>query len=110
MGKHHTYRKRGSVRGQTVSVLPPPAPILDVEDNGLTQTAQGDDDYGGRCNLWASSNGETSWVIAGQQPWISSCGWGPVAGQPPGYYRCTEIGNGSVYLGESAPSNILNLT
>ena len=110
MGKHHTYRHRGSVRGQTVNIGPPPAPILNIEDTGVVQNAQGYDDFGGRCTLYKSDDGATGWFIANQELWISSCEWGPLEGLLGGYYRCTELGNGSVYLGESAPSNILDLT
>ena len=109
MGKHHTYRHRGSVRGQTVSIGPPPAPVLDIEDYLVTQTAQGNNDSGGQCTLYLSTDEGVTWSLVNQQTWSAEVTWGDPGDLAAELYSCTELGNGVTYKGTSPRSNILDL-
>jgi hypothetical protein len=105
MGKYSTYRKRG---GSTAPLLlpPPPAPILTDTDGYLHQRAEGEADPGGSIWLQNAEFEEGPWSPYGSDAWASDYNWGELAGLPTGFYRAMESGNGIIYSGMSAPSNI----
>jgi len=108
MGKWSTYRKRGSAgRGPTLG--PPPAPTLRVTDGVVFQDATGLDDTGGQVRLEQSADGIDEWETWGNQPWDNPTEWGEVDEWSGNFVRAFEIGNGTVYAGDSAPSNTLEL-
>jgi len=72
-----------------------------------TSTASADD--GGMVRLYQSADEGENWTLAGEETWDSPMDWGPAADYVSLWVRCTEVGNGSTYLGESPPSAILEL-
>lgn len=109
MGKHSTYRKRGSAGPVFTELGSPPAPLEYFWDGDLAQSATGEDDTGGFCRLYFSGAPGGPFTLYSATPWESVINWSAVANPEPGYYRCTEVGNGIAYSGESAPSNVLHV-
>jgi len=108
MGKWSTYRKRGSA-GRAPALGPPPAPTLRVTGGVVLQDATGLDDAGGLVRLEQSEDGISEWETWGSQPWDNPTEWGQQEEWEGSFVRAFETGNGIVYAGESAPSNILEL-
>jgi hypothetical protein len=108
MGRWATYAKRGG-GGSLPSLLPPPpAPILVWETPIIIQVAQGLDDAGGTLSLYFSADGVSNWNLIETDAWMVEKVWGGYDDEP-GFYRATEVGNGTVYAGESDPSSIVEV-
>jgi hypothetical protein len=108
MGKHHTYRKRGSVRPDRAALPVPPAPSLTLVDSELTQISASGINTGGVLNIYSSVSGSAPWLRFGTVTWAFAYGWADIGDVPVGYYRCEEVGNNSTYFGTSQPSNIFH--
>lgn len=104
MGKHATYRKRGGPRPVTAPIGPPPQPALQNQDLDLAQFAQGADDTGGTNNLYYSVLSPGPYTLLMQVDWQSVTVWSEQIEGTPGYYRASETGNGTTYIGESTQS------
>jgi hypothetical protein len=110
MGKHATYRKRGSVRPGFESAPPPPTPLIDLISSDVVVTAAGGNDIGGL--FWI----EASETEGGPIVDTLSAAWVPVFTTPkatwelPVWLRCWEQGNGTNYMGNSAKSSWLHVT
>jgi hypothetical protein len=109
MGKAATYRKRGTSRaGQGQSILPP-APLAVVDGEYIAFQATGLDDTGGWAKAYTSATPTGPWDIQASAPWGPFLDLLAIADVRPCYAYTNETGNGSTYVGESAPSNILHL-
>ena len=110
MGHHATYRKRGSAAAQVLTLPKPPAPTLTYLDGSLTQTATGLEDTDGQLKLYYSVVEGGPFTPETIAEWMPSYDWSEQLTIDPGYYMAAEIGNQTVYLGESDPSNMVHVT
>jgi hypothetical protein len=111
MGRWAQAKRRGGHAAQPSAPTAPPAPLLSIVGPNLVQTAQGAADPGGTVELWMSETEVGGYgQISGPNPWAAVYSWGPWAGYPEGFYYVKETGNGTVYVGTSLPSNILQQT
>lgn len=69
--------------------------------------AQGDTDTAGLLNLYYSETGSPPWTLSQTVPWVRTYNFGPVGELDTGFYRATEVGNGTTYEGESQPSIVI---
>jgi hypothetical protein len=106
MGKWAQQRKRGSAGCGIAALQPPPAPLLNNPDVDLLQHPQGSPDPGAATTLYRSPDGGAPWFAYAAGVWADPSTWGDPGVLDIGYYRATETGNGSVYAGESPPSNV----
>lgn len=109
MGKWAQQRKRGSAGQSAIPLLPPPAPLLAVEDDQLEQRTTGAGDSGGTITLYYSTTYVGPYAAFEGFFYESPHSWSNTGDLEPGYYKATETGNNSAYAGESPPSAILEL-
>ena len=108
MGKWSTYRKRGTpTRGPALP--PPPAPELDIDGDDIRQLAMGDDDTGGQLKLQVSADGNPPWNPVGDAAWEVIYVWSDVDEFSGESLRAYEVGNGTVYSGNSEFSTVLDV-
>lgn len=110
MGKWAQSRKRGSGETVEIAVTPPPAPTLSDDGSYLIQTANGTDDTDGSILLERGDTPAGPWNPVDVAEWATPYAWGSLAGLAGFVYRATESGNGTAYVGISAPSNVYDLT
>jgi hypothetical protein len=108
MGKHHTYRKRGSVRPDRAALPVPYAPTLGLVDDELTQSSGAATNNRGTLNIYLGPTESGPWSLWGTHVWVFEYGWSDIGDAPVGYYYCEEIGNNSTWFGTSQPSNIFH--
>lgn len=109
MGRHSQYQKRGAATGTSIILTAPPSPTLHVVAGLLLQEANGTDDTGGILSLEISTDEGSTWEPYDLHSWLSTWPWGAITFLDPGLYRGTETGNGSTYIGQSPPSNTVEV-
>jgi hypothetical protein len=72
----------------------------------LYQYAQGTDNTGGIVTLEYREFEVDEWLEIGNEPWSAGFNWSAVLPLNLGFYRATEIGNGTAYVGTSAYSAV----
>jgi hypothetical protein len=107
MGKWATYRKRSRPTA-TAPLGPPPAPLLTTQVNSLFQIAQGADDTGGAISLWYRELEIDEFQLIASAGWEPGMNWSNEVETLEGYYKATEAGNGTAYVGTSDFSNVLH--
>lgn len=109
MGKWAQYKRRGSASsGSSKGTGPPPAPTIDYTEHEFYQRKTGLADVGGLCKTYASTDGGLTWTHYDTMPWDFIVDWGDGTDYYGLKVRCTEVGNGTTYVGESPPSNVLD--
>lgn len=110
MGKWSQYRRRGKPQNQSAAGPgAPPAPTLSVSDGHVLQTANGGTDTGATCTLYTSTDGGITFLFFDSEDWAHLYDWGPASNFTGIFVYATETGNGTTYIGESTPSNVLSL-
>ena len=115
-GVTYYYRVRAvcasgtSVNSNTVSAvpcLPPPAPSLTFHFGSLSQTTNGTGNVGGTIRLYGDLG--AGWVLLSEVAYETPHDW---ATYDPSYsnLKCTEVGNGVDYCGESDFSNVVSIS
>lgn len=107
MGRWAQNRRRGTAGDGAPHLTLPPAPVLTEDVGNLIATPQGDDDTGGTITLQTQDTGTHIWSDYASWTWDN-----PVTITTPGIpdltpCRAYETGNGSIYAGQSPPSNVL---
>lgn len=111
MGKWSQYKRRGSSdKSSSVVLGPPPPPNLILVGGVVIQRHTGTTDSEAICRLYQSSDGLNFFFRAPEVEWAPDVDWGDSGSYPDLWLRCTEVGNGVNYVGESIPSNVLDLT
>jgi len=105
MGRWAQAQRRGGAGPVVATLGPPPQPALWASLGDLKQTAAGRDDSGGYVVLYMQEEPEGDWVEYDRGNWSDLFDWGPLSELPACPLRATEIGNGTAYSGESAPSS-----
>jgi hypothetical protein len=109
MGRHTIQRRRSTQPAAPLLTPAPPAPTLEQSGDNVTQRANGADDTSGRNHLYNSEDGGLTWLQIRDEPWQALRDWGPLDDFAGVMIRATELGNGSTYVGESPPSNVMDL-
>lgn len=109
MGRWAQSKRRGGRQAGLPGLAPPPPPELSEFEGELFQDAEGGDDTGGQCRLYTSPTGSNPWSLNSAVEWQSVQAWGDRATWEGFWVRATEVGNGLAYVGESAPSNALQI-
>ena len=106
MGRWAQAARRGGAAPAAGPVGPPAAPTIRTAGIDLLQDSNSIPDVGGTVRLYrADTPGPPYTLEDGPFAWSATYNWGELAGYGPGYYVCTETGNGVDYVGESAFSN-----
>jgi len=108
MGKWSTYRKRGCAQS-SAGLQPPPAPLLQLNDEAVQGFAQGNNDTGGSFYLESSIDEGINWAPEMDQLWAPFTLWGDRTDFLQKWLRMKETGNGTAYEGDSPWSDILDL-
>ena len=110
MGKWAQQRKRGSAGQGTIAPQTPPAPFLDVVAGDLVSQAHIADNYGGVCTLFRSATEFGEYSLHDQEDWDPSLDWNAFVTIVPGWYKATQTGNGTKWVGSSPFSNAQHIT
>lgn len=102
MGRWAQAVRRGAGGERGGGLEPPPAPSIEVTDAELLISANGAPDTGGKLRLYGAESPAGPPVFQEEVAWIRDWDWGEAAGFPNQYAWASEVGNGSVYAGESA--------
>lgn len=109
MGHYTTYRRRGSAVPSTVILPTTLAPFLGLVFGQLKSATSSLPDPGSAQTLYQASSPGGPWeAYATATDWPTTT-WGDLADFNGFLYRATETGNGINFLGESPPSNIVDL-
>ena len=110
MGRWAQAARRGGRQGAGGALGAPPAPLLTTVPGFGVCTAQGDDDTGGFYQFQVSLVEPYEFSdYGGPVAWYATGGFWEEYLDPDGWYRATEIGNGTTYSGISDYSNVLHL-
>ena len=109
MGHHATYRKRGTSTPQTHALVRPSAPVLTKGVGRLLATSSFSDNVDGRSYLYLSDDGGITFNFEQNAVWSKVKDWGLLNDLDPGLYYATTLGNGTDYINESDPSNIVTV-
>ena len=109
MGKHSTYRKRGTASPHAPAVPAPNPPIITFVLGDILQTTTSGADLFGSIRLYYSVLDSGPFGFLSEQEWQSDYAWSDAVTIVSGYYYATELGNGTDYDGESAPSNVVTV-
>lgn len=107
MGRWAQARRRGSSAPAGGGLGPPPAPLLTEGEDFLLQEAQGLADTGGRIRLFQANAESGPYTQIAEGAWEVAFDWVGEAPIPGKWYVTTEVGNGTVYAGQSANSNAI---
>ncbi len=111
MGKWAQYKRRGSSGAATHAPLgPPAAPQLLLVDSEMLSEDLGPYNVGGVSRLYQAPAAIGPWTLYAFQVWDIDVTWGPTEHFEDYFYRATSVGNGTNFVGESIPSNVLDLT
>ena len=105
MGRWAQAHRRGGGQGPLPAIGPPPQPILYGDDGFLMQAAQCSGNEDGTLTLWycETETGEYSIDTTGVS-WETPYSWGEEISLTPGWYKGSQTGNGTAYIGESVLS------
>lgn len=107
MGRWAQARRRGSSAPAGGGPGSPPAPVLNEGEDFLLQVAQGLADTGGRIRLFQADAELGPYTQIAEAAWEASYDWVEEPLFVGKWYHCTEVGNGTVYAGQSANSNAI---
>lgn len=91
------------------ALFAPTQPTLSLVEGYLHQVSGEADDTEGTLNLYYSTDGITPYTQLGTASWAAIKDWYDAGLNIAGFWRATEVGNGTQYSGESAPSNVVQI-
>ena len=99
MGKHHTYRKRGTATlAPSRGPDPPPAATTYRTGNHIWANTNTTHNAGGQITLYRSYSGEDdTWFYADTSSWEELKDWGDHTGYGESWWRTDHAGNGIDY-------------
>lgn len=109
MGRWAQAKRRGGGVSAGGVLGAPLAPRLFEDGGSLWTESYSPDNTGGFLRLEWRPDEETAFEMWGSAPWAAFNEWASTDTLDPGDYRAIEIGNGSTYVGESAPSALYHL-